>query len=119
MSKMLGPAYPRFTGFKEFFKDESVVLKSWVTAFLGASEYFATSWFLLLKRLYDPFLLKFFPVTTWSFNPIIAGVEGNDFLLIDFSLFCNLNLELELVISDGFSFCIISEFLSAVLPVLW
>jgi glucan biosynthesis protein len=41
MSKILGPAFPRFTGFRLFFKEESAVLKSCVTAFLGASEYSA------------------------------------------------------------------------------
>ena len=56
---MLESPFPRFIGFKAFFKDESVVLKSYVTAFLGASEYSAN----ILKRLCDPFLLKFLPVT--------------------------------------------------------
>ena len=37
ISKMLGPALPRVIALETSLKDESVVLKSWVTTFLGTS----------------------------------------------------------------------------------
>lgn len=58
----------------------------------------------MLNRLYDPFLLKFLlDCIFYSFPPKIAGVDGKDFLLIDFSLDFSLNLEFECAISEEFS----------------